>query len=151
MDTSNRSGIKDELDRVMKKIQEIVERSVGEDYIFRGEAECYPKVSSGLYRQYGGDFGIEDDDIEIIQEVMILSMAKEYLDQTDELGILTELQHYGGKTNLIDFTADYLIALFFACEGSRDRDGRIILLKKEKDLLNQIAKSLSLKTSNNRF
>ena len=31
---------------------------------------------------------------------------------SEELEILTELQHYGGTTNLIDFTTDYLIALF---------------------------------------
>ena len=41
--------------------------------------------------------------------------------------ILTEIQHYGGKTNLIDFTTDYFIALFFACDGHYDEDGRVIL------------------------
>ena len=35
------------------------------------------------------------------------------------------------KTNLIDFTEDYLIALFFACDGSHGEDGRIILLKRD--------------------
>ena len=49
---------------------------------------------------------------------------------SDELEILTELQHYGGKTNLIDFTTDYLIAIFFACDGHPTEDGRVILLQK---------------------
>ena len=51
---------------------------------------------------------------------------------SDELEILTELQHYGGTTNLIDFTTDYLIAIFFACAGdlTEAEDGRVILLKK---------------------
>ena len=122
-----------DLNRVLKKIQEIVEKCADGNYIYRGEPECYPKVSSGLYRQYGGDFGIEDSDIEIIQETMIVGMAKDYLDQTDESKILTELQHYGGKTNLIDFTTDYLIALFFACDGSHHEEGRVILIKKESE------------------
>ena len=43
--------------------------------------------------------------------------------------MLTELQHFGSPTNLLDFTTDYHIALFFACDGSHDKDGRIILLK----------------------
>ena len=43
--------------------------------------------------------------------------------------ILTEIQHYGGKTNLIDFTTDYYIALFFGCDGHYDEDGRVILQK----------------------
>lgn len=47
--------------------------------------------------------------------------------------MLTELQHFGGKTNLIDFTTDYLIALFFACDGSPNEDGRVILLNKNSN------------------
>ncbi len=134
MNTSNPSDSRETLSRVLEKICEIVEKSADRDYIFRGEPECYPKVSSGLYRQYVEDLGRDTPDmVTIIQEVVIVEMAKEYLRQTDELEILTELQHYGGKTNLIDFTTDYLIALFFACDGSRDRDGRLILLKRESE------------------
>ena len=51
---------------------------------------------------------------------------------SDELEILTELQHYGGITNLIDFTTDYLIAIFFACTGELTEDGQVILLEKSK-------------------
>ena len=51
---------------------------------------------------------------------------------SDELEILTELQHYGGITNLIDFTTDYLIAIFFACAGKLTEDGRVILLTRSK-------------------
>ncbi len=130
---NDQSDSQNERNRVLEKIQEIVEKSSDGNYIYRGEPQCYPKVSSGLYRQYGGDFGIEDSDIEIIQETMIVGMAKDYMDQTDESKILTELQHYGGKTNLIDFTTDYLIALFFACDGSHHEEGRVILLKKESE------------------
>ena len=42
------------------------------------------------------------------------------------------MQHYGGLTNRIDFTIDYLIALFFACQGSTDKNGRIIALERDK-------------------
>ena len=49
---------------------------------------------------------------------------------SDEIEILTELQHYGGKTNLIDFTTDYLIAIFFACAAPPTKDGRVIVLEK---------------------
>ena len=51
---------------------------------------------------------------------------------SDELEILTELQHYGGITNLIDFTTDYLIAIFFACAGKLTKDGRVILLTRSE-------------------
>ena len=36
------------------------------------------------------------------------------------LEILSQLQHNGGETNLIDFTTDFLTALFFACDGEPD-------------------------------
>lgn len=55
-----------------------------------------------------------------------------FIESNEDLGILTQLQHYGGKTNLIDFTTDYLIALFFACDGSPDAPGRLILLNQDK-------------------
>lgn len=56
--------------------------------------------------------------------------AKRYTRKADEFEILTEIQHFGGKTNLIDFTADYCIALFFASESFPFEDGRIILQDK---------------------
>ncbi len=72
----------------------------------------------------------EHFDIEKVQQE-ILNKAKKYTHETDEFEILTELQHFGGKTNLIDFTTDYLVALFFACDGSHDKNGRIILQKRK--------------------
>ena len=45
------------------------------------------------------------------------------------------MQHFGYPTNLIDFTTDYLIALFFACASESRFDGRLILLSTETNLL----------------
>ena len=127
-----------QLSRVLKKIQEIAEKSADGDYIYRGEPEHYEKVSSSLYREHS-DIDAEHFDIEIIQNE-IIEASKRYTSETDDIEILTELQHYGGATNLIDFTTDYLIALFFACEGSDflDKDGRVILLRKTKEINEQI-------------
>ena len=51
-----------------------------------------------------------------------------------DIEILTELQHYGGKTNLIDFITDYFIAIFFACDGHPNEDGRVILLQRTNEI-----------------
>ena len=104
-----------QLSRVLEKIQKIAEKSADGDYIYRGEPEHYKKVSSSLYRKYS-DIDAEHFDIEVFQDEM-LEAAKGYTSETKEFEILTELQHYGGATNLIDFTTDYLIAFFFACRG----------------------------------
>ena len=50
-----------------------------------------------------------------------------------EVEILTDIQHYGGETNYIDFSDCHLVALFFACYdyNYRERDGHIIVLPKQ--------------------
>ena len=67
------------------------------------------------------------------------SDIKTAIEDAAEREILIELQHYGGKTNLIDFTTDHLIAIFFACSGHFTKHGRVILLDRneaiEKDLI----------------
>ena len=127
----------DELNRVLEKIREIVEKSAGGDYIYRGEPEEYKgppyhgKISSSLYREYPH---VEGELFDIVRaQNAILEEAKAYTAKTDPVEILSELQHFGGKTNLIDFTADYLIALFFACDGAHEKCGRVILLEKESE------------------
>lgn len=119
-------GIQHETKKIMDEIETL---SADGDYIYRGEPRCYETVSSTLYRQYVNEIAAEHFNIETVQ-AEILSAAKIYVYETDDLEILTQLQHYGGNTNLIDFTTDYLIALFFACNGRHDRCGRVILLDK---------------------
>ena len=125
---NNQSNFKSDLSKILEKINEIVEKSAGGAYIYRGEAECFEKICSSLYREYprieGERFNIERD-----QEA-ILNEAKEYTNETNLIKILAELQHFSGKTNLIDFTEDYLVALFFACDGSHEKPGRVILQKR---------------------
>ena len=111
-------------------INNLATKSAGGDYMYRGEPKHYKKVSSGLYRKYRS-IATEDFDFGIVQ-TEILEQVKRFIKQTsasdDE--ILHQLQHYGAATNLIDFTTDYHIALFFACDGESDGDGRVILTNK---------------------
>ena len=139
---------------IREKIGEIEEKSANGDYIYRGEPEThegppyYGKVSSSLWREYG----LETDgfDIETVQSEMLndakkhigdlsqdfsvdtataVNVNQSAINETIDFEILTEIQHYGGKTNLIDFTTDCFIALFFACDGHHNEPGRVILQK----------------------
>ena len=137
--------------KIQNLLQRIREKSSQGEYIYRGESEHHEKIASGLYRKYKDGrykdaIQAKEFDIQIAQKEM-LKQVKAYTDFTDETDVLTELQHYGGKTNLIDFTTDYLIALFFACDGSPNEDGRIILLNKNS---NQGTISSPKKNQNNR-
>lgn len=116
------------LKSVLEIISELAVKSDDGKYIYRGEPKLYAKVSSSLYRRYEY-IAVEGFNIERVQQD-ILSHAKRYarLDTTDDLEILSQLQHNGGATNLIDFTSDFLIALFFACDGEPKEPGRVILL-----------------------
>ena len=114
-------------------IDDIKEKSADGTYIFRGEPECNEKVSSNLWRELDA-IKAKYSDIKEIQSG-IIGDAREYADpQKSDFEILTDIQHYGGKTNLVDFTTCYNIALFFACYGSPTECGRIIILQKTEDI-----------------
>ena len=132
------------LSRILEKIHEIAEKSASGNYIYRGEPKHYKKVSSTLYRQYEADIEAKHFDIEVAQNEM-LTEAKDYIHETsEEFEILTQLQHFGGKTNLIDFTIDYLIAFFFACDGLFDKPGRVILLGERAQKENRVKRPLNI-------
>lgn len=125
-------------DEPWREVLEITNRlallSVSGDYIYRGEPRYYPQISSSLYREYpvieSANFAIESLQDEFLYEAEKYSELGSYTNADDQLAILIQLQHYGGKTNLIDFTTDCLIALFFACDGEPNQDGRVVLLRK---------------------
>lgn len=129
------------LDGLSKITREIVEKSANGNYIYRGEPEHYEeepyfgKVSSALYRVVPQEYDSGRFNLESVQEE-ILEEARNHIPERakDDFEILTELQHFGSPTNLLDFTTDYHIALFFACDGSHDKDGRIILLKSTEEI-----------------
>ena len=116
-----------DLDRIHALMAEVVSKSSKREdmCVYRGEPECYSVVSSGLFRQCP-DSANEAFDIARVEKEM-LAAAQQYTTLADEHEILTEIQHFGGATNLIDFTDDYLIALFFACSETDGRDGRLVL------------------------
>ena len=120
----------DDLNAVLEIIGELARKSEGHNYIYRGEHGDYQKVSSSLYRHYE-NIDADGDAIASIQEA-ILDQARvhniEMSDAVEDEDILAELRHNGGKVNLIDFTSDYLIALFFACDGAPGKSGKVHLL-----------------------
>lgn len=133
--------------KLQKELQEILRKCSKRKYIFRGENECYRRISSNLYRKHhklikktGGVRINKNLSLLLEIEKSIVDRAKTYfLPGVSNIEVLTELQHHGGKTSLIDFTRDIHIALFFACNGNPKKDGRIILfdtagIKVKKDI-----------------
>ncbi len=132
MDRENQNEPSTVVDHILRKIEEKADTG---EYIYRGESKHFETVSSNLYRVFleHKDFDVEAEqlDIEVVQKGM-LEEAKKYLRRTgSDCELLVEMQHYGGKTNLIDFTIDCFVALFFACEQFASENGRIICQRKE--------------------
>ena len=118
--------------RISKVIEKIKERANKGKYIYRGEPECYKEISSGLYRHLASRGGRAPSPSVIREnQERILEGAKEYLRGDDDFKTLGFIQHHGGITNLIDFTSDPFIALFFACESLHKKDGRVIVLEEK--------------------
>lgn len=124
----------------IEEIQRILCESSKRQYIFRGEPQHYSRVSSSLYRSY--DKQKNKQNVASLTELdkTTIKEAKEFFPQrATNIEILTVLAHHGIDTNLIDFTYNVLIALFFACSPPYQEDGRIILMhiddtKKKEDI-----------------
>ena len=121
---------KDVQHEIRNIIEEIEKKSVDVEYIYRGESKDYGKISSSLWRECRKEIGLPAFEVGFIQDE-IVKVARNYDPdlKEDDFEIMSTLQHYDGHTNLIDFTTDCHIALFFACDGHYDKNGRVILLQ----------------------
>ena len=93
--------------------------------IHRGEHAPYQgDIKSTLRRLYDvGESTLAD------AQKTIARSALEYVDHEDPTLALMEAQHMGVPTNLIDFTTDSMVALFFASSKSMPSDGRVVSIK----------------------
>ena len=135
----NQSSPQNDLNAVLGIIGKIAKKSDSGNYIYRGEPRRHRKVSSSLWRECKRKMRTEDFDIQAI-EGLILDSAKNYTPEQEEIEIWAELQHYGGHTNLIDFTTDSHIALFFAYDRFFDKPGRVLFLGEEAQNKNRVKK-----------
>lgn len=111
---------------LIKKIEKIISKeplTIPGDlrgYFFRGHANKDWKLIPTLLRN---DDVVEDKEL---QELLIDNLQKSKIS-------LAVAQHYGKKTRCLDFTRNYKVALYFACNpksNDYDKDGAIFILEK---------------------
>ena len=115
-------------------IQQITKLTKRRKCIFRGESKLYDyPCSSGFYRELKGK-GVTDGDMPVRlkeeQEKLIIKLRKERKGWKTDLERVMAHQHAKQKTNLLDFTGDLHIALFFACADDDDSAGQVIVKRK---------------------
>ena len=106
----------------------------GQECIFRGEPEIYKNpCSSTLYRQLKKENATKGSIPGLLKQRQnrLIERISRHKDQGgNDLDRLMAYQHNGGKTNLLDFTGNKLVALFFACFGNDDKNGLVIVKRR---------------------
>ena len=115
-------------------------------YVFRGQGNVEWPIESTLLRLVKRCHSKDNDPVTPI--IYEHEMLKEFkyrfplydssikIDEHNNVEWLALMQHYGAPTRLIDFTSSIFVALFFALDGSFDRDSVIWAVRKselEKD------------------
>ena len=107
-------------------------------YIFRGQSDGNWQVISTYVRRLKNSPGTKNTKDTKSKETQfieyhstLIDSYKEYKYHEDkslhDLEILQELQHFGAATGLIDFSKDFLVALWFACSGNYEENGKVFL------------------------
>lgn len=108
----------EEFEKIISKYLENARKN-----FFRGQLSKFNNISSSLSRDKGYT----------LNEHLLYSESKEikkndFCSFKEPIEFLAKMQHYGIPTRLIDFTTDYLKALFFAVQDIEDESDGIVYL-----------------------
>ena len=142
-------------EKIRELEQEIESRTSDGEWIFRGESKFNDQVSSSLYRKCIKLPRTNESNVHKTMELVEGRMQVEPGIFSPELHrglppptpdwglyVLIATQHLGFKANLIDFTKEFKIALFFACSvipskparvANQEENGRLIMLRKDDE------------------
>jgi Tfp pilus assembly protein PilF len=105
---------------------------------FRGQRNMDWPICSSAYRLLDNptQFQLQKYHEKIIQEIR--NLAEESTRYLPEMALIAHLQHTGGKTNLLDYSLNPLVSLWFACISEPDCQGGAVYVFENNILLNTI-------------
>ena len=103
--------------------------------VYRGMADASWEVSASTYRRIGElpeaqrlPIVFQNYMKQLLESAGLSGFRERQGKQYSDLELLAELQHNGAATCLIDFTTNALVALWIACWGNSEEDGKVVAL-----------------------
>ena len=100
---------------------------IDRDMLYRGLTNKAREVSASIYRRLGMSASKEEfihASEGMVEQARQRGYARDKAGELKDLQIMANLQHAGAATCLIDFTKSPLVALWFACHPSKDKNGK---------------------------
>ena len=124
---------------INKYISELNEKLQGEKdnffYAFRGQPSSDFALNCSAVRNddSADKVYLRDNQVKLISDLRLrgFGFSKESKREFKDLELLAHLRHYGAPSCLIDFTSNFLIALWFACQeehSSSKKNGKVFIL-----------------------
>ena len=99
--------------------------------MFRGQPSCHRSLDAPISRKYGTPEFIKNTQ-NLVNQAKLKGYDKKEFSRLSDLEILADLQHHGAATCLMDFTKNFLTALYFACQTGKNNnpnDGCVFVMK----------------------
>ena len=101
-------------------------------FLYRGHSDSAYEMLPSLFRQSKDDVTGElcdryqwNSELTILQMFIHEASTTIKIDPTNYLNWAEYAQHYGVPTRFLDFTLNPLVALYFACKGNPEKDGKV--------------------------
>ena len=122
---------------IQKLHGELKEKSDNFFYIYRGQPSTKYRLDCSASRKFEDKERskkelLKDKQVKLIGDLKIRGFSKEGQRELYDLELLADLRHYGTPSCLIDFTSNFLTALWFACENLEESEeqqkGKVFIL-----------------------